>query len=134
LGRHSQQPLCYEEGDSIININTKRSLSINSFTNTFSMPDSSGRAPQSTVNLVDLKNLRNPQNLGTANAFCGLNNENLSSIKPKMRNGLPEVNATINTSDADITEWLGQDKENQHFDIYNKMLRMHGQETPRLGI
>jgi hypothetical protein len=106
-------------------------LSINSFTNTLCRPESSARGtPQSTVDIVNLKDLTNRPNSNKFQAFSGLNTEILSSIKPKSRNGRPEVN----TSDVELSELLGQDKENQHFDIYNKMLQMHEQETPKIGI
>jgi len=110
------------EGDSILNINTKRSLSVNSFTNTVSKPTSAICTPKSTVNLINLKDLT--QNINNRK-LADEPEEALSTILPRSRNGNNKAFMSVNSSDVEISalfESKRDNKENERFDIYNQML------------
>ena len=91
-------PNFYEEGDSIININTKRSLSINSFKNTWAQQDKIDKGLFSTVDFMNLNDITKTVNnqreayrpFSSSNlqhtwefGDLGVRNDILSTIKPK---------------------------------------------------
>lgn len=93
-------------------------------------PEGTADTPQSTVNLINLKELSGRTWIGFENDIP----EALSTIRPKSRNAKNKMNMSISSSDAEISKLFAsnkENKENERFDIYNQML-MFNNSSPRV--
>jgi hypothetical protein len=120
----------FEDGESILNINTKQTMSIDKFMNEINQPDGITDTPHSTVNLINIKELSGKTLIGFENDAP----EALSTIRPKSRSAKDKMNMSINSSDAEISKLFAsnkENKENERFDIYNQMM-MFNNSSPRV--